>query len=68
MTAPAKHGGGRHGEKRMEQDLIEAISDGVATLTFNRPDRMNALSAPIMDALLEALPRLAGDARSAPSC
>lgn len=45
----------------MEQHLIEAIADGVATLTFNRPDRMNALSTPIMDGLLEALPRLAGE-------
>jgi 2-(1,2-epoxy-1,2-dihydrophenyl)acetyl-CoA isomerase len=45
----------------MQQDLIEAISDGVATLTLNRPDRLNALSAPIMEGLLEALPRLAAD-------
>ena len=45
----------------MQQDLIEAISDGVATLTLNRPDRLNALSAAIMDGLLEALPRLAAD-------
>jgi 2-(1,2-epoxy-1,2-dihydrophenyl)acetyl-CoA isomerase len=45
----------------MEQHLIEAIADGVATLTFNRPDRLNALSTPIMDGLLEALPRLAGE-------
>jgi 2-(1,2-epoxy-1,2-dihydrophenyl)acetyl-CoA isomerase len=44
-----------------EQQLIEAISDGVATLTFNRPDRLNALSTPIMEGLLEALPRLARD-------
>ena len=45
----------------MPQDIIEAISDGVATLTLNRPDRLNALSATITDALLEALPRLAAD-------
>ncbi|HUZ30793.1 MAG TPA: enoyl-CoA hydratase [Xanthobacteraceae bacterium] len=45
----------------MEQQLIEDISDSVATLTFNRPDRLNALSTPIMDGLLEALPRLASD-------
>ena len=42
--------------------LIEEISDGVATLAFNRPDRLNALSTPIMEGLLEALPRLARDA------
>jgi 2-(1,2-epoxy-1,2-dihydrophenyl)acetyl-CoA isomerase len=46
----------------MEQHLIEAISDGVATLTLNRPERLNALSTPIMEGLLEALPRLARDA------
>lgn len=45
----------------MEQQLIEAISDGVATLTLNRPERLNALSTPIMEGLLEALPRLADD-------
>ena len=45
----------------MEQQLIEAVSHGVGTLTFNRPDRLNALSTPIMEGLLEALPRLAGD-------
>ena len=44
----------------MEKQLIEEISDGVATLTFNRPGhRLNALSTPIMEGLLEALPRLA---------
>jgi 2-(1,2-epoxy-1,2-dihydrophenyl)acetyl-CoA isomerase len=45
----------------MDQHLIEAISDGVAKLTFNRPERLNALSTPIMEGLLEALPRLARD-------
>jgi 2-(1,2-epoxy-1,2-dihydrophenyl)acetyl-CoA isomerase len=42
-------------------DLIESISEGVATLTFNRPERLNALSTPITSGLLEALPRLARD-------
>ncbi len=42
-------------------DLIETIENGVATLTFNRPERMNALSTPIMEGLLQGLPRLAGD-------
>ena len=45
----------------MEQELIEAASDGVATLTLNRPARLNALSAAILDGLLEALPRLETD-------
>jgi 2-(1,2-epoxy-1,2-dihydrophenyl)acetyl-CoA isomerase len=42
-------------------DLIETIENGIATLTFNRPDRLNALSTPIMQGLLDGLPRLAGD-------
>jgi 2-(1,2-epoxy-1,2-dihydrophenyl)acetyl-CoA isomerase len=45
----------------MERELIEAVAEGVATLTLNRPDRLNALSSPIMEGLLEALPRLAAD-------
>ena len=46
----------------MTQDLLESVKDGVATLTLNRPDRLNAMSGPMLDALLEALPRLADDA------
>ena len=45
----------------MERHLIEATSEGIATLTLNRPERLNALSTPIMEGLLEALPRLARD-------
>ncbi|HXH82464.1 MAG TPA: enoyl-CoA hydratase [Candidatus Tectomicrobia bacterium] len=46
----------------MSEDLLEVVEDGVAVLTMNRPDRLNALSVPMLDALLEALPRLAADA------
>ncbi|HKC05524.1 MAG TPA: enoyl-CoA hydratase [Methylomirabilota bacterium] len=46
----------------MSADLIEQVKDGVAVLTLNRPDRLNAMSRPMLDALLEALPRLAEDA------
>jgi 2-(1,2-epoxy-1,2-dihydrophenyl)acetyl-CoA isomerase len=45
----------------MEQDLIETSSEGIATLMLNRPQRLNALSRTLLDGLLEALPRLAGD-------
>ena len=46
----------------MTQDLLEVIVDGVAVLTLNRPDRLNAMSGGMLDGLLEALPRLAEDA------
>jgi len=42
-------------------DLLEAVADGVATLTLNRPEKLNAMSAAMLDALLEALPRVADD-------
>jgi 2-(1,2-epoxy-1,2-dihydrophenyl)acetyl-CoA isomerase len=45
-------------EARMS-DLLETVKDGVALLTLNRPDRLNAMSGPMLDGLLEALPRLA---------
>jgi Enoyl-CoA hydratase/isomerase len=64
-TALEKRSGRREivdGSISMEQHLFEAIAEGVATLTFNRPDRLNALSTPMMEGLLEALPRLARDA------
>jgi 2-(1,2-epoxy-1,2-dihydrophenyl)acetyl-CoA isomerase len=46
----------------MAQDLLEEVADGVAVLTMNRPDRLNAMSRPMLDAMLEALPRLAARA------
>jgi 2-(1,2-epoxy-1,2-dihydrophenyl)acetyl-CoA isomerase len=45
----------------MTTDLLENVKDGVAVLTLNRPERLNAMSRPMLDALLEALPRLAED-------
>ena len=45
----------------MPHELIETVTDRIAVLTLNRPDRLNALSSPIVDGLLEALPRLGAD-------
>ena len=35
----------------MSQELLEVVKDGVAVLTMNRPDRLNALSGPMLDAM-----------------
>ncbi len=45
----------------MPHELLETVTERVATLTLNRPDRLNALSSPMLEGLLEALPRLAAD-------
>ena len=49
----------------MPHELLETVTDRVATLTLNRPDRLNALSSSIIDGLLEALPRLGADPKIA---
>ncbi len=41
--------------------LLGEIADGVATLTLNRPERMNALHPEIFDGLGAVLPQLAAD-------
>jgi len=45
----------------MSSHLLEAIEDGVATLTLNRPESLNALSDEIRLGLLEAFARLGED-------
>jgi 2-(1,2-epoxy-1,2-dihydrophenyl)acetyl-CoA isomerase len=45
----------------MSQELLEVIENGVAVLTLNRPERLNALSGEMLAGLLGALPRLADD-------
>src|SRR5258705_3682312 len=45
----------------MAEDVLETVNEGVAVLTLNRPDRLNAMAGPMLDTLLEALPRLAED-------
>jgi 2-(1,2-epoxy-1,2-dihydrophenyl)acetyl-CoA isomerase len=42
-------------------DLLETAEDGVAWLTLNRPERLNAFSPAMLLALGEALHRLSGD-------
>jgi 2-(1,2-epoxy-1,2-dihydrophenyl)acetyl-CoA isomerase len=45
----------------MTDHLLEDFTDGVATLTMNRPQARNAMSGEMMSAMHEALPRLAAD-------
>jgi 2-(1,2-epoxy-1,2-dihydrophenyl)acetyl-CoA isomerase len=42
-------------------DLIEKIQDGVAVLTMNRPEAMNALSPDMLNMMVDSLSRLGGD-------
>jgi 2-(1,2-epoxy-1,2-dihydrophenyl)acetyl-CoA isomerase len=42
-------------------DLLETTEDGIAWLTLNRPDRLNALSPAVLSDLSEALQRLSVD-------
>lgn len=44
------------------QDLLAQLDEGVATVTLNRPERRNALSLPLLEALAEVLGRCERDA------
>lgn len=44
-----------------DDHLLESSADGVTTLTFNRPERLNAISAPMFERLLGILERIAAD-------
>src|SRR6266571_8996790 len=45
----------------MSDELLFDVSDGIATLTLNRPERLNAMSGPMLDALLARLIQVADD-------
>ena len=45
----------------MADELLESISDGVALLTMNRPERLNAVSPLMIERMLQALSRIAAD-------
>src|SRR5207253_777982 len=41
--------------------LLYEVKDGIATLTLNRPDRLNALGGTLRDDLFDAVTRSAAD-------
>jgi 2-(1,2-epoxy-1,2-dihydrophenyl)acetyl-CoA isomerase len=41
--------------------LLETLDEGVLSLTMNRPDRLNALNAELLQSLLDAVTRAAAD-------
>lgn len=45
----------------MTDTLLETVADGVATLTMNRPEALNAMTPDMMPAALDALTRYASD-------
>ena len=56
MTSPARNEAAANESLLLRQD-----SNGVATLTLNRPQARNALSLALMGALIQALDGIAGD-------
>jgi enoyl-CoA hydratase len=47
----------------MSEPLVQlAVADRIATLTVNRPDKLNALNAAVLDALAATVKRLTSDA------
>jgi 2-(1,2-epoxy-1,2-dihydrophenyl)acetyl-CoA isomerase len=49
------------GENAMSEELIESRDGGLLTLTLNRPERKNALTPTMLEALLDATRRAAAD-------
>jgi 2-(1,2-epoxy-1,2-dihydrophenyl)acetyl-CoA isomerase len=45
----------------MGTTLLQEVAGGVATLTLNRPERLNAIDLPLLEDLIETLDRLAAD-------
>ncbi|MCC5839727.1 MAG: enoyl-CoA hydratase/isomerase family protein [Opitutales bacterium] len=43
------------------QHLQYAVAEGIGTITFNRPDQLNAMNRRLMEELMDAIHRLDGD-------
>ena len=46
-----------------ETPVLDTVDSGVLTLTLNRPQRLNAMSQPLISALREQVTRAAGDSK-----
>ena len=44
-------------------DLVVGLDDGVLTVTLNRPNSLNSLTAPMLETFAATLERAAGDPR-----
>ena len=50
----------------MSDPILLEINDGVALVTLNRPDKLNALNYELIDRLMSALDTIETDAACAP--
>jgi len=52
----------------MNDAVLYAVKEGVATLTFNRPQVLNAIDNAMTEALTQAIDRIEATPPSASSC
>ena len=43
------------------QDILYAVEDGIATITMNRPDMLNAFTSTMLDEIIDAIDRTDAD-------
>jgi 2-(1,2-epoxy-1,2-dihydrophenyl)acetyl-CoA isomerase len=45
----------------LDETILSEVEDGVGVITLNRPEKLNAMQAPMMDLLLQTARRMAAD-------